>query len=299
MILILSAPVNYFNLTLPATQPAVALRQLLQDWLIPWKWQHLLRVGQKVQVNGRYRYFNELVGPGDQISLNFDFLAAETQPYRPSPGHLPLLYQDETTVVVNKPSGLKTHPNKPTETGSVLNILSQQLTVPPLMVHRLDQQTSGALLIATSPAVVPIFNRQLSLKTMGRDYLAWVHDQHQLPLTGAIDLPIGLDPLDRRKRQVDFKTGLPAQTNYQVQCYQAQRSLVALQLTTGRTHQLRVHLAALGHPIINDPLYDPQADLQAPMLLHGAQLHFDQPFSTNLVTVTAPLPSYFPTGDLN
>ncbi|WP_261806898.1 RluA family pseudouridine synthase [Lapidilactobacillus luobeiensis] len=283
-----------FQITLPPTQPVCSLRELLQHWLIPKKWQHLLRVQEKVQVNGRYRYFNEKVYPGDHLTLDFDFVPLPEQSYQPSAGQLAILYQDTTTVIVNKPAGLKTHPNRPDEVDTVFNILSQQLATPPLMVHRLDQQTSGALLIAMTPVVVPLYNRQLIQKTMGRDYLAWVHDEGDLATQGQIDLPIGADPADKRKRRIDQVAGQSAQTTYQVLQREPHRSLVALQLTTGRTHQLRVHLQALQHPIINDPLYDPQADPQAKMLLHGACLHFTQPFSEELITVAAPLPDYFP-----
>lgn len=272
--------------------PPQSVRSLLQTWLIPRKWQHFLRCQEKVRINGTYRHFNELVHAGDIVQLDFDFLPETSQYYQPCAGHLPILYEDDTTVVVNKPAGLKTHPNQPDETGTVMNILQAQLQQVPLMVHRLDQQTSGALLVAKTPVVVPIYNRQLTQQIMRRDYLAWVEaGPEPLPDSGQIKLPIGQDPHDRRKRRVDFDQGQVAWTDYQVLARQDKRILVELQLHTGRTHQIRVHLAAIGHSICHDPLY--QAADQKPMQLHGYRLNFQHPFSHQNKTVLAPPPAYF------
>lgn len=286
-----------YKIILPPDFPTRTVRQLLQSWLIPKKWQHFLRVEHKVLVNGAYRSFHRTVAAHDQITLDFSFLTNSQQVYQPSAGQLPIIFENDDLVVINKPAGIKSHPNSPVETGTVLNILTQQLAVPPLMVHRIDEQTSGALLVAKTPVVVPILDRELSQKTMGRDYLAWVANVAGAPLStgGEINLPIGRDPADQRKRKIDCQTGQPARTQYQVLQQNAQTALIHLHLLTGRTHQIRVHLAALNLPIIGDPLYNPLTKSGEKMLLHGYQLFFKQPFTEQPITVQAPLPPYFPT----
>lgn len=116
--------------------------------------------------------------------------------------------------------------------------------------------TGGLLLVAKNPAVVPILNRELTSKIFHRDYLALVNNADHLSNTGTINAPIGHNPLDQRKRKIDLN-GLKAITHYQVlKRYSNQTALVKLTLETGRTHQIRVHLASLGTPIVGDPLYN-------------------------------------------
>ncbi|WP_125606501.1 RluA family pseudouridine synthase [Lapidilactobacillus bayanensis] len=285
-----------FQIVLPQNFNSLTIRQLLQYWLVPKKWQHFLRIEQMITVNGRYHSFNELVQTGDLIQLDFAFLPANRQDYLTSATQKPeILFEDATTLIVNKPAGIKTHPNRPDENGTMLNLLKTNHS-DVLIVHRLDQQTSGALLVAKSTVAVPIYNRQLTNKTMKRHYLAWVDDPKHILTTGKITLPIGQDPHDQRKRCVDRLNGLTATTNYQTVKHQDGRSLVALDLETGRTHQIRVHLAAIGHPIIGDPLYNPNPHSlnNGQMLLHGDQITFTPPFSFTAKTVSAPLPEYFP-----
>lgn len=282
-----------FQIELPPNFEPLTIRQLLQSWLIPRKWQHFLRIDQAINVNHHYHHFDEQVKAHDIITLNFDFLTDNEQAYLPDFTQQPqILFEDETTLVVNKPAGIKTHPNRPDENGTMLNIL--QAHYPNiLIVHRLDQQTSGALLVAKSTVAVPIYNRQLATKAMKRHYLAWVEDPDEQLTTGKITLPIGQDPVDQRKRCVDFNQGLTAITHYQLVKHQTGKSLLTLDLETGRTHQIRVHLAAIGHPIIGDPLYHPNHPQQK-MLLHGDQINFTPPFSFTTKTIEAPLPDYFP-----
>lgn len=285
---------THFLEYLHADLAPMTIRQLLRKWLIPRKWQHLLRIQEKITVNHHYHHFDELVRGGDLIEMNFDFLPENTQHYLPATNYQPeILYEDATTIIVNKPAGLKTHPNRPDETGSMLNFL--QAEYPDiLIVHRLDQQTSGALLVAKNTVAVPIYNRQLTLKVMRRDYLAWVSEPNTLSDRGGISLSIGPDPTDKRKFCVDDQSGLAAQTNYRVLRRTESAALVAISLETGRTHQIRVHFAAIGHPIVGDPLYNPAYQPAQKMLLHGYQLHFYPPFQFNEQQISAPLPEYFP-----
>lgn len=145
--------------------------------------------------------------------------------------------------------------------------------------------TGGLLLVAKNPAVVPILNRQLTSKTLRRDYLATVDLNKEIPDQGIIDLPIGQDPADQRKRQVRAD-GLRAVSHFQVleKDEEKKQAKLLVTLETGRTHQIRVHLSASGWPIVGDPLYNPNFAGED-LALTGWQLTFVKPYSFNQVAV--------------
>lgn len=275
-----------------------SLRQLLsKDWLIPKYLIRALRTNQRVLVNHQYQPVNQLIQENDQIDLTFK---ASDFPHLPHPitpdssAPVVVAYEDDTLLIVNKRRGEKTHPNQPQEIGSTLNFVAAYLNAKneaPYMVHRLDMATSGALIVAKSPAVVPILNRQISSKMIKRQYLTWVHGNH-LPTTGTIKLPIGRDPLDKRKRMVAGLNSQSAVTHYQVLASRANYSLLKINLETGRTHQIRVHLAAIGHSLVGDPLYSHDA-VEQPMLLHSWQVQFPLPFTDYWHTITVAPPTDF------
>jgi 23S rRNA pseudouridine1911/1915/1917 synthase len=161
----------------------------------------------------------------------------------------------------------------------------------PYILNRLDQETSGALLIAKNPAVVPPLVRAIKEKQVQRTYLTWVHGRFNSD-HGTIALPIGRDLEDQRKRRVDGDHAQSAITRYQVIQRTESATLVAIRLQTGRTHQIRVHLSALGHPIVGDPLYAHDARQQR-LLLHSWQLKLPLPFSFEEVRLVAPVPDGF------
>lgn len=281
--------------TLAADQDPVSVRELLQkQWLLPKKFVHYLRIRQNVSFNGRYRNMNEPVKPGDQVQLLFEGDEFRTiQDYRPDPAaKLDVIYEDDNFLVINKPAGQKSHPNEAGESGTAMNAAAAYLGGQAFMVHRLDQQTSGAMMIAKNPVVVPIMDRLISQGQIHRSYLALVQGSLQ-PQQGTWSWPIGFDPYDKRKRLVNGLTSQPAVTHYQVQAESPRYSLVKLTLETGRTHQLRVHLKHDWHPIVGDPLYNPHFRPGQQMLLHGAWLNLILPFSGEKMEVKAPLPSYF------
>lgn len=147
--------------------------------------------------------------------------------------------------------------------------------------------TGGLLLVAKNPAVVPILNRELTTKTFHREYLAKVIHADKLKKNGTIDLPIGQDPDDQRKRMVN-KTGLHAVTHYELlKKYSDNTALVKLTLETGRTHQIRVHLAAIGCPIIGDPLYNPDFAGEN-LALDAYEISLIKPFSFEKLHVKLP-----------
>lgn len=283
---------------LPPNQEVISVRKLLHDqWLLPSRFIHYLRRRRQVLINGQYRSMNQVVRPGDLVKLSFygDEFRTATSNYQPTPTpRLQVLFENRDLMVVNKPAGQKTHPNQPLEIGTLMNDVAGYLvgtTNGAYMVHRIDQATSGALIVAKNPVVVPILDRLIASGQIHREYLAAV-DGEFTDLTGQFNWPIGRDPHDRRKRKVDGPGAQPALTNYRVMATSGGQSLVQLKLATGRTHQIRVHLAHSGHPIVGDPLYNPVPAQQ--MLLHGVAQRLVLPFTGKAVQISAPLPNYFP-----
>lgn len=275
-----------FNLTYPENKTPESVSDTLRELLVPRKWRHFLRSEKNILINGNYRNFNELIFPNDKIEIHLDHVESLQRIYPPS-GQLPdIVYEDENTLIINKPKGQKTHPNQD-ETNTALNDCATYLKRSPFIVHRLDMLTGGLLLVAKNPAVVPIFNRQLTNKTLKRDYLAQVDlsfTEYPLHAFGTINKPIGQDPFDKRKRMVT-DNGLNSITHYQVLSQTKDIANLLVTLETGRTHQIRVHLSSEGMPIIGDPLYNPNFQSGQELQLIGYQLTFNNPFSFETKTV--------------
>lgn len=288
-----------YHLMVPETYDQHSVRgYLIHYLLIPRYHIFCLRRHRRVLVNGKYLPMNFLVKTNDKITLTFqpqDFREPFPNVTPDSAANVQIAYEDSDLLVVNKQRGDKTHPNQPGEVGSTLNHVAAYLQPKhqqPYIVHRLDQQTSGALIIAKNPAVVPILVRLIGEKKIKRTYLAWLQGTG-LPEQGTIDKPIGHDPADQRKRKINGVNARSAITHYQVLKTTAHKTLVQIQLETGRTHQIRVHFAYLGHPIMGDPLYNPQTKPYAPMLLHSWKVKLIRPFYHREVLVTVPLPDDF------
>ena len=285
------------NEKLADDQVAKPLRKLLHDqWLLPNRLIHYLRIRRTVLVNGKYRSMNEFVAKSDNIQLLFggdEIRTPTANDYVPSSSpHLEVLYENRDLLVVNKPRGQKTHPNYHGETGTLMNDVAGYLINSEnnaYMVHRIDLQTSGAVVVAKNPIVVPILNRLISDGQIHRQYLAVV--EGKMPTRGKFDWSIGCNPQNSHLHQVNGQNAQPALTYYKTLASNHERSLVKLRLVTGRTHQLRVHLAYSGHPIVGDPLYNPSST--EGMLLHGVSQKLILPFVMKSLNISAPLPSYF------
>lgn len=274
-----------YTLIYPTNLNPMSVSELLQKLLIPRKWRHYLRKKQNVKINGEYRYFNQLVYPGDKIALKLDFVESQQQSY-PSSGRLPkIIYEDDDLLVIDKPKGQKTHPNL-FETDTALNDCTTYLKQSPYIVHRLDMLTGGLLLVAKNPAVVPILNRELTTKIFHREYLATVDNANKLKEKGTINFPIGQDPNDQRKRMVRTD-GLKSITHYEIlQKNTDNTAQVKLTLETGRTHQIRVHLAALETPIVGDPLYNPNFKEDEELQLKAYQMSLIKPYSFDRIHIS-------------
>jgi tRNA pseudouridine32 synthase/23S rRNA pseudouridine746 synthase len=204
---------------------------------------------------------------------------------------LPIIYRDEHVVVLDKPSGLLAVPGRGPELQDCLSARVLRELPTALVVHRLDRDTSGVLLMALTPDAQRALSRQFELRAVEKRYHAIVHGC-PCEASGVIELPLRKD-FDRPPRHmVDPELGRPAVTGYQVLEPGAGRSRVELAPLTGRSHQLRVHLAAIGHPILGDPLYADEAvqRLAPRLMLHAQSLALVHPASSEPMRWCAPLP---------
>lgn len=287
-----------FNETVPTEMNGQSLKTLLSEyWGLPKHLVYSIRHGERVLIEGSYRPVNFAVTSGEHVQLTFvpsDFAAPFPNVAPDSAATVEILYEDANLVVINKRRGDKTHPNQPGEVGATINHLAAYLKTEntvPYMIHRLDQETSGALIFAKNPAVVPILVANIAHKQITRKYLAWVEGTG-LPEDGTIDQPIGRDPNDKRKRLINGTNAVNAVTHFQVIKEEGGNSLLSIELETGRTHQIRVHFAAIGHPLVGDPLYNSSNESDY-LMLHSWKVGLILPFSKILKTVTAPIPSHF------
>lgn len=242
---------------------------------------------------------------GDRISLEIPAI----EPLQLLAADIPLdiLYEDEELIILNKPAGLVVHPAPGHPDGTLVNaILAHCPNLPgiggiqrPGIVHRLDKDTTGAIVIAKTDLAYQHLQAQLQAKTARREYLGLVYGVPKTE-TGSIDLPIGRNPQDRKKMGIVSieDGGRAAITHWRVQERLANYTLIHFQLETGRTHQIRVHSAKIGHPIVGDPLYSSAHSIGVNLpgqALHAWKLQLQHPVSGKLLQVTAPLPRSFTT----
>lgn len=274
-----------FTVTLNNPYPQTTVKELLEEHLlVPRKIRHFLRVKKHVRINGELIHWQNPVLLGDRITLTFD---DEDYPQKTIPlGDASLvdcLYEDEHLIIVNKPEGMKTHGNEPNEI-ALLNHVSAYVGTCCHVVHRLDMETSGAILFAKNPFILPILNRLLEKKAIKRQYWALVQGRFSQQ-TITYRQPIGRHRHDRRKRTIDRHHGQPAITQVTLLQTFKETSLVNCQLDTGRTHQIRVHLSHNGHAIIGDPLYHKQPTGR--LMLHAHELRLTHPLTLESITAKA------------
>lgn len=261
--------------------------------------QKLIEQGQVV-INDQVCHSKKLiVEPGDLIQICLPAPAALE--VLPEAIPLDILYEDESLLIVNKPVGLVVHPAPGHWQGTLVNaLLAHCPNLPgiggvqrPGIVHRLDKDTSGAIAIAKTDQAHQNLQAQIKAKSACREYLGVVYGVPKT-ITGTIDLAIGRHPSDRKKMAVvPAEKGRSAVTHWQIQERLGNYSLLHFQLETGRTHQIRVHSAHQGHPIVGDPLYSGGRAVGVKLTgqaLHAWRLSLAHPLTGNWLTVTAPLP---------
>lgn len=262
--------------------------------------QKLIRQEQ-IWLNGRSVRPSAAVQPGDVITIHLPAPAAASP--QPEPLALEIVYEDDDLVVINKPAGMVVHPAQGHTGGTVVNALLARypnladLTTDdsaaagrPGIVHRLDQDTSGLMMIARTAAALYQLQHQFKAREVEKLYLALVHDQPAAP-EGIIDVPLGRDPHHRQKF-APRPDGKPARTHYRLLESYGAYSLLEIGLETGRTHQIRVHLAWLKCPVVGDTVYGRKKNaLGLPrQFLHAWRLRFQHPRTGQTLRLEAPLP---------
>lgn len=210
--------------------------------------------------------------------------------YAPPDVPLRILHADETVLVVDKPAGLLSVPGRGPDRADCLIARLRVVYPDVLLVHRLDLDTSGVMVFARTKAAQAALGRQFEARTTRKVYVARLAGE-MAERTGRVDLPLTVDWPNRPRQHVNHETGRPAQTDWRVVKTGGGETRVRLMPVTGRSHQLRVHMAELGHPILGDPLYASGAAQDHPrLMLHAESLRFRHPDTGVMLTFTAPCP---------
>ncbi|MGM0239622.1 RluA family pseudouridine synthase [Enterococcus sp. AZ103] len=263
-------------------------RSQIQQWI---KEQHVFIDGQAIKANYK-------VSTGDVIMIYLP--EPEELELIPEDLDLEIIYEDQDVAVVNKPQGMVVHPSAGHPTGTLVNGLLHQIkdlstindVIRPGIVHRIDKDTSGLLMIAKNDQAHESLAKQLKDKSSLRKYVALVHGE--IPHDkGRIEAPIGRSKVNRKMQDI-IEDGKPAVTHFEVLERFNNFTLIELQLETGRTHQIRVHMKYIGYPVAGDPLYGPKKTLKGNgQFLHAKLLGFVHPTTGENMVFEASLPKIF------
>lgn len=270
--------------------PGQTVEHLLrEDWQAGKKTVHLLRMGKDVLAaeDGQPVEWNEPLAEGTELLFRFPEAVSSYLPESSDP--LQIIMEDDHFLAVYKPAGIAVHPDSPESTGTLMNQVmghvQEQGGQYAEHVHRLDRQTAGILLIAKHPIAKTLFDRMLEQNLIGRFYTAEVEGQLRKP-RGTINMPIGKDRTHGSRRRVS-PSGQSAVTHFRVVKRLADSTLVEAQLETGRTHQIRVHFAHLGHPIVGDELYGSKSRTNGSYKLTASKILFEHPFTKEQIVLEA------------
>jgi 23S rRNA pseudouridine1911/1915/1917 synthase len=251
--------------------------------------------GGFITVNGKTAKPSLKLVPGDRVNINIPpesppALAAENIP-------LKIIYEDADLLVIDKPAGLAVHPAPGTPSHTLVNAILHYLpglaaeadSLRPGIVHRLDKDTSGLILVAKNRVAQANLSDQFKSRTVSKSYLVLVKGR-LTPEQGIIEADIGRDPRNRQRMAV-VADGREARTDYQVIKYYGNYTLLEIKPETGRTHQIRVHLAAIGFPVVGDATYGFKSPHLSRQFLHAHKLRFKLPATSEYVEFTSPLPA--------
>ncbi|MGD8190409.1 RluA family pseudouridine synthase [Brevibacillus ginsengisoli] len=278
------------------------VEQILKETLnISGRMIQRLTRSKGIQLNRKAPFLKREVKVGDRISVR---ITDQKPPGAIPPVHagaieapVPILFEDQLFLVVNKPAGMPVHPTNPSQTGTLVQQLAAYLEAQgatPHAVHRLDKETTGTVLIAKSSYAHQLADKLLRANELHREYLAIVTGEVS-EAKGAketINQPIARDPNHSTRRRV-HPNGDAAITHYEVMESHESGSLVQVELETGRTHQIRVHFAWLGHPLLGDTLYGGKKSGFYRAALHASKLAFTHPVTQESISVEATLPNDF------
>ena len=263
--------------------------------------QKLLENGA-VTANGKVLKKNDKTAPGMVVTVELP----DPQPVDVVPQNIPLdvVYEDEDVIVINKPVGLVVHPAPGHPDGTLVNALLYHCgdslsgingELRPGIVHRIDRDTSGLIIAAKNDRAHLALAEQLQDHSLARVYEAVVHGNFRED-EGTVDAPIGRHPVERKKMAIDRKDGRRAVTHWTVLGRYNGYTHVQCRLETGRTHQIRVHMASIGHPLVGDPVYGGNRKSLPGLVgqaLHARKLRFVHPSTKELVEVECGLPEWF------
>ncbi|MBC7088252.1 MAG: RluA family pseudouridine synthase [Tissierellales bacterium] len=255
---------------------------------------------QAVKVNDEYKKQSYIVNEGDKIVLSLP----ESKELKLEKENIPIdiIYEDDDIAIINKPQGLVVHPAPGNFSGTLVNALLYHIDnlssingiIRPGIVHRIDKDTSGLLIIAKNNNSHKILSDDLKEHKISREYMALSHGEIR-DLDGTIDAPIGRDPKNRKKMAVTNINSKNAITHFHVLKIFPKYTLLKLKLETGRTHQIRVHLSFIKHPIVGDVLYSRNTNEFGinKQMLHAYKISFNHPTIKERMTFYAPLPQEF------
>lgn len=257
----------------------------------PKKLMHQMRMDKGVTLNGQEKPWNTILSEGDRLQLHL----FQEEEYGVDPEYIEIdvLYEDDHLLIVNKPANMDTHPSNPSQNHTLANAVAFHLQMNGIKtkirhIHRLDQDTTGAVLFAKHALAGAIMDRLLENREIKRTYLAKVHGRIKKK-KGSIQEPIGRDRHHSSRRRVS-PTGQNAITHYEVIHYDnnTDSTLVKLQLETGRTHQIRVHMSHIKHPLLGDTLYGGDSKTAKRQALHAVKLALPHPITMENIECMAP-----------
>jgi 23S rRNA pseudouridine1911/1915/1917 synthase len=253
--------------------------------------ERLLREGS-VLLDGKPAAKSARLAGGEEVELD---RPEEAPPLEPQDVGLRVAYEDEDLLVVDKPAGVVVHPSAGHDTGTLVHgVLAHGAAggeeERPGIVHRLDRDTSGLLVVARSEEAHERLKAMVKRRELERTYLALVRGRPK-SRTGRIDAPIGRDRRDPTHQSLDTDRPREAVTHFELEELVGQHALLRVRLETGRTHQIRVHLAAIGLPVVGDPVYGVSDPALGRQFLHATRLAFDHPFTGERIDVESPLPA--------
>lgn len=285
---------NWLEILVPTKWEQLTVESLFQKvWKCPKKITHVFRMEKKVWVNGQPANWQLPLIKGSKLALELFFEEETTVP--PTYFEVPVLYEDDYLLVFNKPPLMNTHPNDPaSETDTLLNAAAFHVLANGEMavvrhIHRLDRDTSGAILFAKHAFAGALLDQMLVQRKIKRTYVAIVHGILSKK-KGIISEPIGRDRHHATRRRIS-PSGQEAITHYEVLKVDHARQLTFVKcwIETGRTHQIRVHFSSLGHPLAGDLLYGGKA-IVSRQALHAAKLEFTHPITEEQIICRAPFP---------
>lgn len=279
--------IHYPYITFYIEKP-ISIEDFFHQFHLSKKTIHLYKQNKEYLVNKRFVSSSTILLKGDQFTVKA--FQEDDGMYPPCYENLDIIYEDEFILIVNKPPFIHIYPDDKTKTNSLSHRVSayyqqQGYNIPVRYIHRLDYETSGLVIFCKCTFIQPLLDYQLSIKDIQRQYLAIVNGEINNHEIHKIDKPIARDRHHQQRMRISSK-GKNATTLYQCIVSKKHLSLIQCTLLTGRKHQIRVHMAEIGYPLLGDRLYHHQSSLINRQALHAYKLKFVHPITNEKMTLT-------------